>query len=280
MHRSSPVSIISAIRRTATRPISRESCPDETAPGSSGGPERNPHGSSGGSESRTPGFLLICGSLHENALAQVRDASDHGYPVHILPKELLFRKDLPADEAAAAHEGQTGPAADVISAVWKEPADPAADVISAIRKEPADPAAEIISAVRKELAAPGTTILATADCAGSRIGAISPAEKDLADKNVGILIRRLVDTGLVRTLCIFGGDTMVSVMRALNVRMLRIYDQLVPGVVRGSLRYKEKDIAVISKAGSFGGKDLIRTHLAPVISRSPLPSSDSCTPGS
>ena len=61
----------------------------------------------------------------------------------------------------------------------------------------------------------------------------------------------------MKSLCIFGGDTLLAVMRTLQVDLMRIRKEVQPGVVLGSIEYRGRTIPVITKAGSFGEADLI-----------------------
>ena len=78
--------------------------------------------------------------------------------------------------------------------------------------------------------------------------------------NLGTLCRKLIRTGAVGTLVVFGGDTLLGVMEALGCKELQPVCEVCPGVVASHLE-TGFDGAVISKAGSFGTPDLPETIL-------------------
>ena len=102
---------------------------------------------------------------------------------------------------------------------------------------------------------PGTT----ASAAGTRSQTL-PADR-IAD-GLGLFVawtaRRTRPAGLFLT----GGDTVRSVFNRLDVRGMRLCGEVVPGLVRGTLKGGELDgTAVATKAGAFGRRDtLIKLH--------------------
>ncbi len=174
------------------------------------------------------GMLLICGSLHENSLLQVEDARRHGYPVRTIPERLLYgeaRNDCKAADASddTAEDG-------------------------------------FIKETLGSLMSEEICILTTTDTQKPS-GDIDIKKRELVQAGVGRIVRRICDAGGVGSLCIFGGDTLLAVMRSLGIDLIRISREVLPGVVLGSIEYRDRTIPIITKAGSFGAPDLIRDLL-------------------
>lgn len=99
-------------------------------------------------------------------------------------------------------------------------------------------------------------VVRTAGCKG----AVSMQTAQTVSANLGTLCRKLIRTGAVGTLVVFGGDTLLGVMEALGCKELQPVCEVCPGVVASHLE-TGFDGAVISKAGSFGTPDLPETIL-------------------
>ena len=74
---------------------------------------------------------------------------------------------------------------------------------------------------------------------------------------LGQLMKRLLDGGLEATLMCSGGDTLLALMRAVNVSELIPVCELETGVVLTNFVYHSKTYYIISKSGGFGEPDLL-----------------------
>lgn len=74
---------------------------------------------------------------------------------------------------------------------------------------------------------------------------------------LGQLMRRLLDLGLEATLMCTGGDTLLALMRAVNVTEVTPVCELDTGVVLTHFAYQGKTHYIISKSGGFGEPDLL-----------------------
>lgn len=180
------------------------------------------------------GMLLICGSLHENSLLQVEDAGRHGYPVRLIPENILF-----------------GEARNDCSCMMK----------AANAYEDADTVGyEFIKEIEEILTSEKICILTTTDLEKPSDD-IDIQNRELVQAGVGRIVLEVCEAGCINSLCVFGGDTLLAVMRKLGVDLMKIRKEVWPGVVLGSIKYRERTIPVLTKAGSFGAPDLIRKLL-------------------
>lgn len=58
-------------------------------------------------------------------------------------------------------------------------------------------------------------------------------------------------------LCVFGGDTLISILKLLNVRVLTPHMEILPGMVLCSFYHNGSERFLISKPGSFGEIDIL-----------------------
>ncbi len=79
---------------------------------------------------------------------------------------------------------------------------------------------------------------------------------ELVEAALGRLARQLVDEG-VRRMVVAGGETSGAVVSALGIDMLRIGDQIDPGVpwTQAPLAGREAPLSLALKSGNFGGPD-------------------------
>ncbi len=74
---------------------------------------------------------------------------------------------------------------------------------------------------------------------------------------LGQLIKQLLDFGLQATITCTGGDTLLALMRSVEVTELAPVCELSPGVVLTRFTYQSKTYDIISKSGGFGEPDLL-----------------------
>jgi D-threonate/D-erythronate kinase len=75
-------------------------------------------------------------------------------------------------------------------------------------------------------------------------------------QSLGYLVKNLMTKGIERTLLFTGGDTLYQSMRALGINEIKPLKELFPGIVLGSIDFKDEEHYVITKSGGFGNEDL------------------------
>lgn len=83
------------------------------------------------------------------------------------------------------------------------------------------------------------------------------SQREAIAQTLGLLTATLWRRNLRATILATGGDTLLSVLNALDCRSIRPVCELQPGVVYSECLCGEERIPVISKAGSFGGETLL-----------------------
>jgi len=63
--------------------------------------------------------------------------------------------------------------------------------------------------------------------------------------------------GSASVLCVFGGDTLMAILKILGVNIIRPLREILPGLVLAGFEHQGKERYLISKAGSFGEKKLL-----------------------
>lgn len=74
---------------------------------------------------------------------------------------------------------------------------------------------------------------------------------------IGVRTKEIIDSGGVNSIIVFGGDTLYAIIRALGINRLRPVEQVEEGVVWCLAEYRGASINFITKAGSFGKRDLV-----------------------
>lgn len=80
---------------------------------------------------------------------------------------------------------------------------------------------------------------------------------------LGEVVSEIVHKAKLRLLTVFGGDTLSAVMRSLQCRQIVPIAEILPGIALSQFYVGGNDMFVISKAGGFGGVDVL-----PAISES------------
>lgn len=75
-------------------------------------------------------------------------------------------------------------------------------------------------------------------------------------QSLGYLVKNLLSNGIKRTILFTGGDTLYQSMRVLGVTEIKPLKELFPGIVLGSIDFKDEKHYVITKSGGFGDEDL------------------------
>jgi len=75
--------------------------------------------------------------------------------------------------------------------------------------------------------------------------------------NLGALTNQILSYGIECTLVVFGGDTAIHIMEAIECSGLKPLEEIVPGVAVSKAASKYGEMTLISKAGGFGEKDVL-----------------------
>ena len=98
----------------------------------------------------------------------------------------------------------------------------------------------------EKIAATGHAILTT-----NTVSLCAQATENLANLVCQILVR-----SHVKTLIVFGGDTLAAIAQALDWKVFRPHAEILPGVPIVEI-CEQKNILLITKAGGFGAEDLL-----------------------
>jgi D-threonate/D-erythronate kinase len=88
-------------------------------------------------------------------------------------------------------------------------------------------------------------------------------EIDVADNSIkiasslGELTNQVLSYGIECTMAVFGGDTAIHIMEAIDCFGLKPLEEIVPGVAVSKAVGKYGEITLISKAGGFGNDDVL-----------------------
>lgn len=85
---------------------------------------------------------------------------------------------------------------------------------------------------------------------------LDEARRNIAS-NIGVMVKRLLDSGLEATLLITGGDTLKGFLEKVEISRLYPICEVMPGTVVSGFWYRDKVYYVISKSGGFGKESLI-----------------------
>lgn len=76
-------------------------------------------------------------------------------------------------------------------------------------------------------------------------------------KNVGVMVKKVLENIKVDALVVFGGDTLLGIMETLGCDGITPSEEILPGVVISDVVSNRYSFQVVSKAGSFGEKDVV-----------------------
>lgn len=75
-------------------------------------------------------------------------------------------------------------------------------------------------------------------------------------QSLGYLVKNLMSKGIKRTILFTGGDTLYQSMRVFGITEIKPLKELFPGIVLGSIDFKDEKHYVITKSGGLGNEDL------------------------
>lgn len=74
---------------------------------------------------------------------------------------------------------------------------------------------------------------------------------------IGTIVGRVLEQIELDGLAVFGGDTAAGVLQALGVEVVEPLGELLPGVPLSSIQVQGTRLAFVTKAGGFGGPDMV-----------------------
>ncbi len=77
-------------------------------------------------------------------------------------------------------------------------------------------------------------------------------------QTMGYVLKKVLDEGIINTLLVTGGDTLLGFMKMVGINELIPIYELIPGCVLTQMEYKNRIYYVISKSGGFGSNSLIK----------------------
>ncbi len=102
-----------------------------------------------------------------------------------------------------------------------------------------------------------------ADDAAARAGELGISGEELAALiagNIGTIVKRMIDrmdSPRIGTLIVFGGDTLLGIADKLGCHLMRPVVEITPGVALARFADERLNLYVITKAGGFGGDDVV-----------------------
>ena len=167
------------------------------------------------------GLLIICGSINAMTLEQVRYASRHGFTVIELTPEQKLNSSL-----AETDEGQA--------------------LLRQLRQQYSINQRLIIQAASDDGNVERTNRLA------ADMGLDLNQSREYIAANIGKLVGALMPNIQVNNLAVFGGDTLLSVIRAIGEDGIYPICEVEDGIVHSALMFKGSRMSLITKSGGFG----------------------------
>jgi uncharacterized protein YgbK (DUF1537 family) len=76
--------------------------------------------------------------------------------------------------------------------------------------------------------------------------------------NIGNLITFLIEKNDLKNIIIFGGDTLIGILKEMNITKIYPLIEITSGVVLAKVYFNDNELNIITKAGGFGNKDIIK----------------------
>jgi len=168
--------------------------------------------------------LIINGSLNEASLRQTAHAEKKGIKAFVLPQELL---------SGSSHK------------------------------------TEKIKSLRNDLsfeASGGNSVILRGVKSRKQLEEILPTNDrnanvndiyGLASQRLGEIVAKILREVAFSSIVVFGGDTLIAILKAMEVTGIRPLEEISPGLAVSQLTGTPHSLALISKAGGFGDEDVI-----------------------
>ena len=171
-------------------------------------------------------LLVVCGSLNEHSIRQVGCAETYGYTnIALSPAQMLTENYYDSADGRNFVEGIKGEIEKGAKLIIK----------TAESRQQADEFLEYAT--------------------GLNISDNNVSLK-IAD-NVGKLVKQILMACKLKSLVVFGGDTAVAVMKALECDGIMPLKEIVPGIVASKIISNNYDLMLITKAGGFGSESVL-----------------------
>lgn len=79
--------------------------------------------------------------------------------------------------------------------------------------------------------------------------------------NIGKLVVKVIEKKNVNTLIVFGGDTLLGMMKNLGVDNISVITEIFPGVILSKLKLREYYLNLVTKAGGVSKEDIVKKIL-------------------
>ena len=79
----------------------------------------------------------------------------------------------------------------------------------------------------------------------------------LASQHLGKIVAEILREAAFSSIVVFGGDTLIAILKAMEVTGIRPLEEISPGLAVSQMTGTPRSLALISKAGGFGGEDVI-----------------------
>lgn len=172
------------------------------------------------------GTLVISGSINEVSINQMNYAQKHGYESITLTPEQKLQEDY-----LDTHEGEK--------------------LLERIVERISINEDFIIKAVENR-----DQMHETDEYANKLNIAMNKVHLKIAE-NMGRLVKKILDKKHVGTLVVFGGDTVLGIMKAIKCYGIIPREEVVPGVVVSDVISDDYKLNIITKAGGFGNEDIL-----------------------
>ncbi len=210
-------------------------------------------------QSDADSMLVVCGSVTQNACDQLRNAISFGIPTLQLPEELLYAdqsdSNVFADFAEKASENTEVCRVSVLHSVDLNAETADAVQMQKSQEDEEKPGIKPEDAKSKNVKENRTPM--QADHTAKPENHAAKPENRIA-KNTGIVTRMILERVNPDILCIFGGDTLLGIMKELGADVIYPEREILPGIVLGTALCGGRVQKIVTKAGSFGGTDVIR----------------------
>ena len=168
-------------------------------------------------------ILFINGSLNSVSLDQVKYASDKGVKTLSIPAELLSDSNFQKNQYFFS-------------------------LLSQIKFEVNSGLDVILNS---------TSINTPADINSSNKECMKPDDFKLISEQIGLIVTSILKKVHLNTMTVFGGDTLMGIMQALNCEYVEPKLELVPGVALSLATIKNEVIQFVTKPGGYGDQDVI-----------------------
>ena len=171
-------------------------------------------------------ILVVNGSVNNVALAQIAFAGQHGFTQITVPPAVLFAGESTSDDQLEKFADQAAP----------ESSQPSDLILRTIEHR---------DELHEYIAQNAPTQATTSDIC------------HLAARNMGRLVARILNKAKFGNCVVFGGDTALGIIEALECTSLLLAEEIIPGLALAELAQFPRPINFITKPGGFGPENVI-----------------------